>query len=496
MAGLSVNDLINVQVSLSPVAAPTANLSILMIQGSSDVIDVLQRFRIYTSISQVAADFGTAVPEYICASLFFAQTPQPATCYIGRWAKTATKGLLHGGGITSSLSAFTAVTAGSFTMTIDGTLRTPAALNFSAAGNLNAVAAIINTAISSWGTCVYNAVYNRFEFESLTTGASSAVSFAGSPGSGTDVSTLIAGTSATGAQSVGGVIAETMVAGAAALMQASGAWYGLQIADAAPSNSDLQAVAQLIEASSPPRTFWVTTQDANSIVSTSTTDIGYILKNLNLNRTAVQYSSMSLYAAASLFARQSTVNYNATASTLTLMYKQEPSVGSETLSETAAAALKAKNINVFAVYQNGISIIQFGTMASGQFIDIITGADWLANDMQTRLFNLQFTIGTKIPYTDPGVNMQIGQLELSLQQAVANGFVAPGIWRGPNILTYDGKTLLANGAMMSKGYLTYAPPVSSQSTANVSTRVGPPLQAYIRFGGAIHTTNVVVSGQS
>ncbi|MFX6035987.1 DUF3383 family protein, partial [Acinetobacter baumannii] len=40
-------------------------------------------------------DFSTTDPEYKAALLYFQHTPQPSELRIGRWAKTATAGLLR-----------------------------------------------------------------------------------------------------------------------------------------------------------------------------------------------------------------------------------------------------------------------------------------------------------------------------------------------------------------------------------------------------------------
>src|SRR5690348_16971086 len=97
---LDVNDLVAVSINLTPGGAQAPNLSSMLVIGDSNVIDVNQRFRTYSSLSEVAGDFGTTAPEYLAAAVFFGQTPAPRSLNIGRWAKTATQGLLVGGPLT------------------------------------------------------------------------------------------------------------------------------------------------------------------------------------------------------------------------------------------------------------------------------------------------------------------------------------------------------------------------------------------------------------
>ena len=68
---LAVQDLIAVTINLSPTAAQAANLSSMLIIGDSNVINTKQRIRTYTTLTGVAADFGTTAPEYLAAAIFF-----------------------------------------------------------------------------------------------------------------------------------------------------------------------------------------------------------------------------------------------------------------------------------------------------------------------------------------------------------------------------------------------------------------------------------------
>ena len=77
--GLPVSSIVAVSIFLTPPAAQFGNFNIPLILGDSNVIDVRQRLRTYTSLSQVATDFGTSAGEYLAAQLFFGQSPQPQT---------------------------------------------------------------------------------------------------------------------------------------------------------------------------------------------------------------------------------------------------------------------------------------------------------------------------------------------------------------------------------------------------------------------------------
>lgn len=185
---LNPNDVIDTSISLTATPASFQNFGACMVLGPSDVIDVTERRRVYTQISGVEADFEPTTPEYAWAQLFFSQVPQPAQLFIGRWAQTATSGILHGAGLTPLqrlLSTFNAVNNGAMLISVDGVPYPLAGLDFSGAVNLNGVAAIVQTELRTAGaanaTCIWDAQNFRFNIESGSTGPASLVSYAAAP---------------------------------------------------------------------------------------------------------------------------------------------------------------------------------------------------------------------------------------------------------------------------------------------------------------------------
>ncbi|EOV0574026.1 TPA: DUF3383 domain-containing protein [Klebsiella pneumoniae] len=265
-------------------------------------------------------------------------------------------------------------------------------------------------------------------------------------------------------------------------------WYGLAIADSADLvEADVISVAAAIEASSLSRILAVTTDDVNVLVAGNTDNIGYKLKAAGYGRTFWQYSSSSKYAAISAFGRAFTVNFTGNNTTITLKFKTEPGVTYETLTTTQAAAIDSINGNVYVYYANDTAIIQQGVMANGDFFDERHGLDWLQNYVQTNLYNLLYTSATKIPQTDAGVTRLMTNVEASLDQAVNNGLVAPGVWNGGPI------GQIQSGDTLTKGYYVYADAVSSQAQSDREARKSPVIQAAIKLAGAIHYGDVQIN---
>lgn len=375
--GLPVSGVVNVDVIMSPTAATGRNFGSLLILGTSTVIPLSERIRLYSSADDIGADFGEDSPEYEAALIFFSQSPQPTQVYIGRWAKT------------------------------------------------------------------------------LATGEAGSV--------------------------------ETLAQAVTAALQYT-SWYGLGIAgDDDLTAAEITATAAAIQAAGVSRVFAVTSDDSGIIDPASTTDIASTLKKAGYGRTFVQYSSESKYAALSAFGRAFTVNFSGNNTTLTLKFKTEPGVTYETLTSAQAAAVDAKNANVFVYYANDTAILQQGVMSNGDFFDERHGLDWLQNYVQTNLYNLLYTSTTKIPQTEAGVTRLLTNVEQSLDQGASNGLIAPGVWNGGDI------GQITAGVTLTKGYYVWAQPLSTQAQADREKRKAPLIQCAIKLAGAVHYADVQIN---
>lgn len=485
--GLPVSRLINVTINMSPLAAQGANLNTALFLGASAVIDVNERMRSYGSIDEVVSDFGTSAPEYLAAVLYFGQTPQPQQLNIGRWAKTATAGLLKGAVLSAAqkvMTLWTAVTAGGFKIMVDGSLKTVSALDFSAQTNLNGVASIINAALTG-ATVAWNG--SQFVVTSSTTGATSTVGYATPPASGTDVSTMLGLTAALASTPVGGIVAEQPTDCVALFIDRfANKFLGLDFADTGVTDDQHVAVAALIEADQA-HIYGISTQAPQVLDPTSSADIASRLKALGYKYSFVQFSSNSPYASASMLGRLLTVNFDANNTTITLMFKGEPGIVAENLGTTQANTLKAKNCNVFVEYDNDTAIIQYGITPSGIYIDSIYNSIWFKNRIQTDVYNLLYQSPTKVPQTDGGNSLIATGIETACEAAVTNGYLAPGVWNSA------GFGAIKQGDTLSKGYYVYTPPIAQQSQPNREARKSVPFQVAAKEAGAIHSVDILVN---
>jgi len=437
---------------------------------------VFQRFEIETAGSTgIASTAGFLNPPTATGSAAFSGQP------------TAADTITIGG---SAVTFVSALTSGNQTL-----------IGSSLAATLqNALTFLSGSADTNLVKFTYYVVGTTLYFASVATGTagnsltltkvSTAITLSGATlagGTGTDSSTITGMTLASsGSYAAVGIAAETAASMVALFDNMFGqAWYACQLVTGV--DTDRIAVAGYIEGATNKHIFGTTTQEAAVLVAADTTNLAYKLQQLGYNRTMVQYSSSNPHAVASALARILTTNYNGNNTTITLMYKQEPGIVPESLSATQVTALEGFNCNVFLAYNNNTAIFEPGVVVSGNFLDTVTGTDWLALDIQTSCYNLLYTSPTKIPQTDNGNHIIVNTIEAVLSQGVQNGLLAPGVWNTAGFGT------LNQGDFLPKGFYVYAPPISSQNPTNRAARQSVVFQIAAKLAGAIHTIGVVIN---
>lgn len=282
---------------------------------------------------------------------------------------------------------------------------------------------------------------------------------------------------------------ETLLQAVNALLDYN-SWYGLHLAVPVadyPDDADLISVSSAIESATVSRILAITSSEADILSSAVETDLATKLKAAKYSRTYIQYSSTSPYAALSAFGRAFTVNFTGSNTTITLKFKQLPSITYETIGTSQANALEAKNCNVYVYYENDTAILEQGVMCNGDFFDERHGLDWLQNAVQTADYNTLYTSTTKIPQTDAGTTTRIANIEKVLDVADKSGLFAPGIWTGGPM------GQLGTGDTLTKGYYTWADTVDNQLQTDREARKGVPIQVAAKLAGAVHYGDVAIT---
>lgn len=189
---LSVSRLIPVTVSLTARAASNRGFGTLLLIGNSDVLTAAERYRTYTSINDVAADFGTDAEEYKAALLYFSQDPAPDTLMIARWFDAPTPAVLRGAILTTAeqrIDRWNTISDGAFKYRINDTDYTVDGLDFTGETNLNGVASKINEAISTNAIIDFDG--ERFTIKTSTTGADVTIGYLSSPADAVNIASIL-----------------------------------------------------------------------------------------------------------------------------------------------------------------------------------------------------------------------------------------------------------------------------------------------------------------
>lgn len=487
---------VNISILLASVAGAGTGPSIPLLVGSSTRLPVSSPLRVYSSLSGVASDFQTTDPEYIAAQVFFAQTPCAATLWIGRKFASATAAQLACGALTATqqtISRFTAIgSTGSCYITLDGVQRTLSGINLSAVASMDnvatAITAVLNAAVAG-AACTWSASTSQFLITGATTGGTATISVLSPTGSGNDISALIAGTAATGAQIFNGVAADTnMTATLTRLAAYKKGWTGVTLtADA--TNTDLTNAAAYCQAYK--ILFFYTLQDANALLTGNTSNLGYTFQQAGYSMAHGVYSGQNAYAVLAVMSREFSVDFNGQNTTITMWGKTLTGVAPDSLNDTQLAALEAINVNYYTTVTESsgavVSMYAQGTQADGTYLDTQHGLIWLNQASQTAVFEAMRGQTTKLPKTDKGVDVLVKALEGVLNQAVRNGLAAPG--------TYTGVAFgnIAPGTVLDKGYYAYAAPIAS--SVGLGARQSPPIQAVLIGAGALQSVNVTITFQ-
>lgn len=103
-------------------------------------------------------------------------------------------------------------------------------------------------------------------------------------------------------------------------------------------------------------------------------------------------------------------------------FKELAGIKKSKLSTDTVRILKDANVNRH-VNINRVGVTMDGKVASGEYIDVVHGIDWLHVRIQERLFRL-FTVNEKIPYTMKGVDLVRSEILAQLKEAVYRGLLA------------------------------------------------------------------------
>ena len=196
-------------------------------------------------------------------------------------------------------------------------------------------------------------------------------------------------------------------------------WYALAMTDR--TSATVQAVAAYIETQI--KIFGTASSDANIInqpAGTDTTSIAAILNTAGYVRSFVLFSEEAAqdFPECAWFGNCLPLQPGSE----TWMFKTLNSVSYSDLSSNQENNAFSKQCNTYE-YVGGVGITQNGTMAQGEFIDIIRGVDWLTSTIQSYVYSVLVN-NPKVPYTDSGITAIESQIRRALLLGISNNFIA------------------------------------------------------------------------
>lgn len=194
-------------------------------------------------------------------------------------------------------------------------------------------------------------------------------------------------------------------------------WYGIVVDQALVSS--FADVASWVETAKKFAIFWIT--DVNAYDPSKSTDLASVLKLANRNRSAVVWHATPAGGADYPDAAWMGEGFPYEPGTSTWAYKTLNGVTPDTLLASQEAALKNKNCNYYMTV-GGVSITQEGKVASGEYIDIIIGTDWIEARLREAVYSALVN-NRKIPYDDTGIAVIEGLVKGVLNEAASKGIL-------------------------------------------------------------------------
>ena len=256
-------------------------------------------------------------------------------------------------------------------------------------------------------------------------------------------------------------------------------WYSCLVCGLQKAN--ILLLAAYIETAIPSSVLFYTTADAD-VLTKGEGNVMATLQGSEYMRTIGQYSTHS-DAIAAIMGYAMGANTGMEDSAYTLAYKKEVGVITETLSLTQVNNVKLQNGNIYINRGNTYNLFEQGVMANGYPFDEIIGIDMLVNDIELSVMDL--LVGSqKVPQTEDGVSMIVSAIISPCISSRDRGFIAPGAWDQPSILT------LKTGDTLSQGFAILSKTISSQSSSDRAQRVAPPIYVCAKLAGAIEFVKI------
>lgn len=210
---------------------------------------------------------------------------------------------------------------------------------------------------------------------------------------------------------------ESIEEGLALIQNEDNSFYGV-LADQDVLEDYAEDLADWVESEKRFMILW--SSDVNCYDASAVSDIAYKLKTKAVERTAVLYhatpASGNDYPDAAWMGEGFPFNPG----TSTWAYKTLAGIAVDNIG-SKEVALKGKNCNFYDLI-GGVNITQEGKVASGEWIDIIIGTDWIEAKLREAVYSALVN-NRKFPYDDEGITAMEGIVRGVLSDAANAGII-------------------------------------------------------------------------
>jgi hypothetical protein len=399
---MSIEKIVNINISLQTATVERAGFGRALILGSN--ASFAEDVRLYTSLSAVADDFLTTDDEYKAAAKLFSQPVKPPDVLIGKRATPVAQ---------VNDIEITTLEDADYTVTINGTPFThvPGGVPTNSSAVVTALIALI-TAGSEPVTATASGIAPDEDLVLTADNAGEAFTVAV-----TTNMTNVATTPSVGVQSdLTGIVDGSDL---------GKTWYALILTSR--TTYEVTEAALWIEAN---KRLYIAGNGDSDIITAVSTDVASVLAAKNYNRTAVLYSGdQANFPEAAWLG----VMLPKDPGSATWVFKTLAGNVADELTDTEETNAIGKNATVY-IERGGVDNTQNaegGQVASGEWIDVIRGIDWLEARLEENIYTVLVTVD-KVPFTDNGIDQIVNAMQEILELAVTRGVLDTYIINRPD----------------------------------------------------------------
>lgn len=447
---MSLQEIVNVVITQETASIEQAGFSTVLILGTNgNIASRTQEFTAADATLAAALNGGVNAAEYKAAVDLKAQSPCPPTFKIGCIGIAKV--------LTDDAGTYT---AGDISLDINGTTITES-FDTDKDTTLTNLAATIQ-ALASVSTAVYAAGSHTITITPIATAAIGITNI--------DL-TGITGTMVAIAVTTTGAATETITNALNSIITEDTDWYGL--VTVTRTQADQEDAADWVEAND--RLYFAGDNTQNIFDVTDALDsttLPAVLKAAAYARTAVvaTLNADTEYPDAALFGKLLPL----TPGSYTAKFKTLASITADSLTNAQSVNARDKNANTDEPIA-GKNIIREGTVAEGEYIDIIIFIDWLKARIQEEVYAV-LVKNLKVPYTPAGLVQISSAIEQVLRIGQNNG--------GISDYSQD------DDGVQNGGFVVTLPSYDDISAVDKANRELNNVQFTAWLSGAIHTVNI------